>query len=389
MVRQFIAIAYPPKHGFSSRAAREAKLSCVTLRAVRVRFCKVGVFRVLVLALLLQASVMMASASFSLRGHLTSQVYGNDTNTVVFSAPIAFAVDVDGCRWAISTKLIPDDGLGTLMTFDGKNVYALASTIVGPKTTRSPSAAGLVKREDVPFPCETRADCVWLALASHCYLDREQPGLLSPAWLAIGRTESSLAGDRFRAKIVRLGGKPGLPLKIECWSDGYVADGRQKFRSPEPFQDGSLCLLYQTHSTTNLGDLQIPRSSTVSFLRPRAGTKDPNDCRKIIDVEIIVEDATTPSIRSNWQPALESLTLVEDFRLVDSALNDGSRIYTISDGAWLSESDPRVRTAPRKSGGIPVEGPRKTIVRWYVIGGFVATTLVFAAFVFRSRQSAR
>ncbi len=312
--------------------------------------------------------------------------------------------------WAVSDKLspnsrgiqveahtVPENGHPDVTTCDGVFTYA---TITGLTTSRNlpnyPSIAGSIKKDMVPFNSGTRADCVWLALASGCYLGAEKPGLLSPAWLEVNRTESSLLGDRFRAQIARLPGEPRLPQSINCWANGfgYGRDGRDKIALPPPLDKGYLCLKYRANATTNLAGLQIPVASTISFLRPRLRARDMTDIEEDIHVELSVEEASSPSTRSAWRPVLGARTRIKDFRFVTAKGLSGSLFYETSAGPWPNESDPVVRAAlveARDRAAIASRGRGKAqIIRLFVLGAMALTTLIiFLAQHIRSRQPAR
>jgi hypothetical protein len=335
--------------------------------------------------------------SFNAKGKVRYQFFGDNTNTVLFSGIQNFEADVEGSRWAVKAHAVPEDGHPIEMMCDGMYTYA---TTTGLTTSRNsplwPSTAGSIKKDTVPFDSPGHGvACVWLTLASNSYLDAERAGLFSPAWIEINRTESALKGDRFRAQITRLPGKPKLPESIDCWSNGlrWGSSGRDRSPLPRPFNEGYLCFQYRTQSATNFAPLQIPTVSTIDFFLPKPGGKEPADICQAVHVKVTVDEIKQPSERASWQPELTSRTRIQDFRFVSAKPQVGVVAYDTAMGTWPKESDRIVASALRYASdftriGRP-ENKTHTFMRWLILGAMLLLTFVFLAYLVRPRQPAR
>jgi hypothetical protein len=336
-----------------------------------------------------------AETSFSAEGYVESRVLGLDTNEVVFLFRIGFEIDVDGCRWAVKSRTLPDDGHSMEMSFDGTNTYSTILGAAGGSTNSViPGIAAQVKRENVPFISALRADCVWLALASNCYLDHESPGRFSPAWISMNRTKSSLLGERFGVSVRRYEAEPRLPESLECMADGFTygstAGGGRK-SLPPPFDQGFVCLKYEVLETTNVTGLVLPLKAIVRYFKPLNGGATREAVRENMKVAINVESVRMPTPRTVWSPVLASQARIEDFRLITAARPDEIKIYDAPGPNWPAVESIIVSRAPIKplSQGTDHDAGRAKWVRWFVIGGMLLLSVLFGRTLFRSRPPSR
>jgi hypothetical protein len=327
--------------------------------------------------------------SFSVDGNVLYKLFGQTTNEVVFSSTNEFRAEVAGCKWAITSKSIPDNGHAEETMCDGIYTYNTILALSSPGNSASyPSTSGAVKKDVLPFNSGKRMECVWLALASGCYLDTEKPGMFSPAWLDVDHTQPSLRGERFPAQIRRMSGAPQLPMSIDCQNDGFMYDrgGEKKFALRPPFAQGFLCFRYSVQEVTNFDDLELPAHSTFEFFQPRANAKVKTDLRETMRVELRLREVRTLVARTNWRPLLDGNTRIKDFRFVTERANAGMVTYEVSGPSWPVENDPVViealRRRAKKSDPGLVVFPRQYIILAMVLVSMASMALIF----YRSRQ---
>jgi hypothetical protein len=294
------------------------------------------------------------NSSFHAKGKVQFQFFQDNTNTVLARGARTFEVDVEGQRWAITARAVPDDGHPDEMTCDGLYTYA---TITGLATSRNPPSfpniSAQIKKDAVPFSSAGHAvECVWLSFASAGYLNSEKKGLFSPAWLEVNRTESALLGDRFHTEVVRLQNQPRLPKSIDCRANGFIwgASGLDKHALAPPFNAGYPCFTFRVNSVTNVAGMRIPTASALDVFYPHPGGTNAEDVVLGLHVELTAEQVEPATKRAEWQPPLGTRTQIKDFRFVKRSSDSRPVTYDVDGDRWPRESAPIVIAARQHQG---------------------------------------
>ncbi len=297
-----------------------------------------------------------------------------------------FNLDVDGCRWFLEVRREPDDGHGYVTSCDGTNVYAIQAGMTTSTNSQTPYWAGFIKRDSVPFHSGTRAQVVWIALASECYFASEMEGWISPAWLYLNRTFSSLNRERFQANIRWLGQDYKVPSSIECWADGLTyTENHKKVRAVAAGLGRIIAFRYSVQAETNVGAFAVMSSATMVSYHPRPGAKTEDDVVESIADELRVEELVSPSKRkSNWQIPIPGRVRIQDFRTVDAVNNQA--VYDASGPQW-PPLDEALRHASRSSPPIPTQ--KSNLSRATVLVILFGLTAALGAFLLRTRHPPR
>jgi hypothetical protein len=287
--------------------------------APKARMCVVKryVSRLLTSVMLLLAAHM----GFSMEGAEPPAYFADGTIYYTIGAGKTPAFQRDfrliskGCKWSVRVD-IQDSVLAYVESaFDGGSLYTYQRLVSnsGDSTAIINGAVAAIDNSEAPFENGSCINYIWLGLASACYFQESTNAIVQAPW-ASAKSEHRVA----KCEWELLGTTPSLPKRASFfWAAGLF---------PPPFDTGWCGGELLVHSTTNIGQFEIPLDFSYLQFRPKPNAKSNEERDPQFEVRVIVSMIASGNIGEIVPPSTDGVTtMVEDRRLSSP---DGSPTVT-------------------------------------------------------------
>lgn len=256
-----------------------------------------------------------------------------------------FRAEIAGCNWRIRTadtlaELTNTVGKYCSYAFDGEAMYRLTSLDSSAATSELGTNKPVLKNgvitlgDFIPFD-HSRSTFVWLALASHCYLERNQLARSKPAWA--GPLEMFTDNSFYLpVKVVMLEPGSSFAKNILFFSEGQtLVGGGQKVGFRPPYDKGFKKAEYSVLETTVFEGKAFPKIFEFTVYNTRESAASSNDLDEAWIVRGHISQIRQLAVATSLLPETSG-----KMKLVDARVSSkGQTAFGIITDGW-AQNDP-------------------------------------------------